>query len=132
MKRWAIPERNFVTKTQLTREPTLIELLVVIAIIAILAALLLPSLSAAKNKAQSAPCLNNVRQMGWEWQMYADDHQGHLAPNAAGSKAVKQWISGIMGYGRRPQSAPQSNRSSNATHLGGMEQSLPRRFEHCL
>lgn len=78
---------------------TLVELLVVIAIIGILAALLLPTLSTAKIKAQSAPCLNNVRQMGWAWQMYADDNRSALAPNAAGSKAVKQWVSGIMGYG---------------------------------
>ncbi len=60
---------------------TLVELLVVIGIIALLIAVLLPALSKARGLAQSAACLNNLRQLQTCWLMYANDHDGTLPPN---------------------------------------------------
>jgi prepilin-type N-terminal cleavage/methylation domain-containing protein/prepilin-type processing-associated H-X9-DG protein len=60
---------------------TLIELLVVIAIIALLAALLLPSLVRSKSEARTTSCLNNKRQLAVAWLMYAQDNRDYLAYN---------------------------------------------------
>jgi prepilin-type N-terminal cleavage/methylation domain-containing protein len=65
-----------VTYKNKVRAFTLIELLVVIAIIAVLAALLLPALAAARLKAQSIKCMSNLRQGTLSAVMYQDDHHG--------------------------------------------------------
>jgi prepilin-type N-terminal cleavage/methylation domain-containing protein len=63
---------------------TLIELLVVIAIIAVLAAILLPTLSSAKQKAWQIKCASNLRQIGFAMKMHADDNDGFYPESGSG------------------------------------------------
>src|SRR4051812_15710273 len=75
---------------------TLIELLVVIAIIAILTAMLLPSLARGKDSAKSASCKNNLRQLGIALELYVSDFEkypGNAAVYSGGS------FQGIWGVG---------------------------------
>jgi len=69
---------------------TLIELLVVIAVIALLLAILMPALRAAKGQAQMAACSAQLRQFGLAWSQYADDNDGFNIEYAPSS----QWASG--------------------------------------
>lgn len=84
---------------------TLTELLIVIAIIAILVALLLPTLSGAKERAQRATCLNNLKQLQLCWNLYITDSGGKVVPNnfvytPTGSPIERDitWCAGLAPY----------------------------------
>jgi prepilin-type N-terminal cleavage/methylation domain-containing protein len=88
---------------------TLVELLVVIAIIAILAALLLPVLSRATEKANRTICLSNQKQLDTAWQIYANDFGGILVSNdwdyrASGAveSPSNSWVTGNAGLDADP------------------------------
>lgn len=79
---------------------TLIELLVVIAIIAVLAAILLPALSSARERGRAASCISNERQLSQIYRFYADDNEDYLPSmdNLGGGGVVspKEWLNGMI------------------------------------
>jgi len=84
---------------------TLIELLVVVAIIAILAMLLLPVLNKAREKARTATCMNNLKQLGIAWAIYLNDYEEYFPPVYQGNVCwaypgnySKNWIGFLAPY----------------------------------
>ena len=86
------------SRTKTNRGFTLIEILVVIGIIALLAALLLPALGSAKERARSVECANNLRQLSLAWSLYADDNAGLLVNNHGIQETVRSqqnWVNNL-------------------------------------
>jgi prepilin-type N-terminal cleavage/methylation domain-containing protein len=87
---------------------TLIELLVMVAVMAILAALLLPALARAKDKARSAQCTGNLRQWGLAMRMYADDNGDYLPRRGQGVQVLNlitrpsDWFNALPPYFNQP------------------------------
>jgi len=104
---------------------TLIELLVVIAIIAILAALLLPVLSRAKQRAQGAICLNNGKQMMTAMFLYTGENNEFFPPNPDDGNTIPgyNWCSGNAGIGEAQEFDPDVIKDPTLslliTYLGG-------------
>ena len=81
---------------------TLIELLIVIAIISVLASLLLPTLSNAKEQARRVQCMSNQRQLALTWLIYSEDNREALVANAwvtaGGDTNTPRWVQGQFAY----------------------------------
>ena len=96
---------------------TLMELLVVIAIVSTLAALLLPTMGAARNKARAIGCLNNTRQLTLAWHLYSTDYNDRVVNNfgvnqtleAIQTRRLDNWVNNVMTWGAGPGLEDASN-----------------------
>jgi prepilin-type N-terminal cleavage/methylation domain-containing protein len=89
-----LPPSTNHTRSMMNHAFTLIELLVVIAIMAVLAAMLLPALASAKNRAQMVIDLNNVRQIMMAVRLYGNDNNDYL-PRFDDTTGVPNWCFGV-------------------------------------
>ena len=92
---------HFRTWAKRRRAFTLTELLTLSATLALLSLLLAPALAGTRPSGQATRCVNNLRQLGAAWRMYADDNNGRLVYNRAGtgmSAGNEAWVAGFLDF----------------------------------
>jgi len=109
---------------------TLIELLVVIAIIAILAAMLLPALSRAKETGRRISCTNNLKQLATAAMMYADDSRGAFPPRGSQERWPSFFQKNYVNLKvlRCPSDGPADPRSGNTDTNKFLADAVPRSY----
>ncbi len=92
-----VPANHCMKKRKIRILFTLTELLIVILIIGLLASMLLPALNAAREKAQSSQCINNLKQTGLAHAIYAGENQGFIPLQSVSGRNKTQWAAELWG-----------------------------------
>ena len=103
---------------------TLIELLVVIAIIAILAAMLMPALGQARERAKSINCASQLKQVSQAVSMYADEHDGYICSTDSTVEGIGVWMAVLTGqlqYARKAYIPPSVLRCPSVEKIASSE-----------
>jgi type II secretory pathway pseudopilin PulG len=77
---------------------TLVDLLTTLAVILLLALFLTPALARTRVHDRAYVCLNNMRQLGLAWRMYAEENGDHVTPNTSGSGPTAGWVNGWLDW----------------------------------